>query len=452
MTKQSGNFLLQALLVLGLLILFMPFLSKKILSRDADVLMRISVQQLENLAIVTKHYVSENISDIPYNTTVVSGDKITELLIPYGLQHGFMAKTALGQDISIVMIKNEQNDASINLVASGGGLSDIKRANLVRKLGLYAKVSGNDIVINIPIENSMSDIVKRNEVDLDNAVFYTYLDMGDFNVNNAKTLFARSGEFNVAEIAYLNVLGVEAGRKEKNKIDEMFADRVIFQNRLGDSALSLTGGTLYAHDMYTQTISDYGNAGAITSTNASVYDFSMTAGSKSFTGPANWQVHGNLVADNITFNVERLDVGSYINTARGQDVYVYTDDLKYSSQSGVTTDIIRASNITLRDQTSYSLSDGGSGRVIIDIRPAGTSVLPDVFLNDINNDSLQILSEPSKSSDSVESCDKIISEYDVTYNVHSLSQYIICQYIYWQRLENRIDIKQCLLAGNNDCE
>jgi hypothetical protein len=40
---------------------------------------------------------------------------------------------------------------------------------------------------------------------------------------------------------------------------------------------------------------------------------------------------------------------------------------------------------------------------------------------------------------------------DGVYNDQSLSQYIICQFVYWHRLEKRIDIKQCLLSGKGGC-
>ena len=91
--------------------------------------------------------------------------------------------------------------------------------------------------------------------------------------------------------------------------------------------------------------------------------------------------------------------------------------------------------------------------VILDIRPAGTSVLPDILLDAINNDGFEIINRVSEDDDKVLGCRDIISRLDntVRYNAKSLSQYIICQYVFWQRLEKRIDIKQCLLEGRSDC-
>ena len=54
-------------------------------------------------------------------------------------------------------------------------------------------------------------------------------------------------------------------------------------------------------------------------------------------------------------------------------------------------------------------------------------------------------------SDKTVSCKTIISELNGVYNNKSLVQNIICQYVFWQRLESRINIKQCLMSGKSDC-
>ena len=144
-------------------------------------------------------------------------------------------------------------------------------------------------------------------------------------------------------------------------------------------------------------------------------------------------------------------IDSFIKASRGQDVYINANTLEYNANSGIETSTIHTSNITLRDQTSDSLSRGGSGAVVLDIRPAGTSLLPDAYVSTIDNTGFEILATPSADDSKTVSCRAIISSLDGVYNQHSLAQYIICQYVYWQRLEKRIDIKQCLLAGNSGC-
>ncbi|MEE1029702.1 MAG: hypothetical protein UIC65_01625, partial [Alphaproteobacteria bacterium] len=171
----------------------------------------------------------------------------------------------------------------------------------------------------------------------------------------------------------------------------------------------------------------------------------------SFTGPANWDIRGSVVTNNINFSAERLDISSYLMTTRGQDVYIDEDTLTYNTKSGIETGILYASNITVRDQTSNALNNGQTGAVILDIRPAGTSLLPDVLVSDINNDMFKIIKNTKADDNATIDCKSIINDLDGVYNKQSLSQYLICQYVYWQRLEKRIDIKQCLMAGGSGC-
>jgi len=147
-----------------------------------------------------------------------------------------------------------------------------------------------------------------------------------------------------------------------------------------------------------------------------------------------------------------LDVNSFINVTRGQDVFVDSNTLTYSSTSGIDTDYIYASNITLRDQTSDGLSRGADGAAILDIRPAGTSLLPDALVDTINNGAFSIIANPNQDDDKTVDCKSIIAGLGNTYNQKSLAQYIVCQYVFWQRLEHRIDIKQCLIGGGSDCK
>ena len=146
-----------------------------------------------------------------------------------------------------------------------------------------------------------------------------------------------------------------------------------------------------------------------------------------------------------------MDVSSYINVSRGQDVFINPDDLEYSSRSGIEADTVIASNITMRDQTSDALSGGDSGAVILDVRPAGTSYLPDAIVNSVDNGAFEIIAAPDDESGKTVDCKAVIAELDGVYNQRSLSQYIICQYVFWQRLEQRINILQCLQDGRDGC-
>jgi hypothetical protein len=191
--------------------------------------------------------------------------------------------------------------------------------------------------------------------------------------------------------------------------------------------------------------------GGFESNVASVYEFSMAEGKTGFVGPSDWLIRGSVTSDNFSFITDRLDIGAYLDASRGQDVYIDSNTLQYNSKMGVNVKNIYAANISLRDQTSYGLLNGLTGPLLIDIRPAGTSVLPDVNVDTINNDFFKIIADPKDTDGKTISCRDVISELKGTYNSKSLAQNIICQYVFWQRLESRINIKQCLNEGRNDC-
>ena len=453
MSRQNGNFLLQALLALALIFSFIPFFAGLLASRDLDSQMYAATQKVEVAQTAAQIFVRENANDLPYNTTKVSGNTFSDLLESYGLPLGFVPRTALGQDISLVINKTPLA-VTAYLELSGGDLSPLQLAELARRIGFYASVSGDIITVGLALDAVYSDVVRRNESDLNNSAFLTDLDMGGYTLDNGGEIFARRGEFETAQIGTLSVFGVENGRNTRNNIESMAANLAVFQSSLGESALSLTRGALHVNNISARTLSQFGDTGNFTSNAASAYDFAMTAGRTSFYGPLDWTVGGDVISENINFSVERLDIDSYIDASRGQDVYIDPDELEVSSRTGIEAGTVIASNITMRDQTSDALNSGETGLVILDIRPSGTSVLPDVLLDGINNDAFEILAEPTSDSDKTESCRDVIAQLDnrVRYNAKSLSQYLVCQYIYWQRLEQRIDMKQCLLEGGTNCD
>ena len=450
MQRQSGNFLLQALLSLTLIFAFVPYFATRLAARDMDSQMHAASRQIESAQTAARIFIRETASELPYDVSVISGNAFADTLEPYGLPLGFVPRTALGQDISLVINKTPLA-VSAYLKLSGGGLSQLELAELARRIGFYASADGDGIIVGLALDDVYSDIVRRNETNLDNSAFFTDLDMGGFVFDNAGNVMARHGEFDSAEFGTLSVVGTESGRKQKNDIKSILTDKAVFQTKTGESALSLTRGGLVVEMVNAKTVSRYGDTGNLTAGAASVYDFAMTAGRTSFTGPSKWNVRGSVITDKINFSIERLEVDSFINAARGQDVYINPDDLEYSTRSGIEVNSIAASNITVRDQTSDALSHGETGAVILDIRPAGTSVMPDVLVNGIDNNAIAIIAAPGDNDGKTVDCKSIINKYDGRYNQKSLAQYIICQYVYWQRLEKRINIKKCLLDGKSGC-
>ena len=450
MKQERGNFLMQALLAMGVIFAFVPFLAQKVLDRTVDSKMYAATRQIENAQTAAKIFIRENSKNINYNTTIVSGNDFADLLEPYGLPLGFVPRTPLGQDIALV-IQKSPTEIYAYLELSGGKLSALERSELARRIGFYATTTDGGINVGIELGDIYSDVVRRNEPNIDNSGFLSDLDMGGFSLNNGGNLFSISGQFDSAKFNTLSITGQESGRKERNKITKIDTVKAVFQSKTGESALSINRGSLIADSLNAKTISMYGDTGNLTAEDISVYELSMTAGHTSFAGPSDWLVHGNVKTTNINLSVERLDVSSYLNATRGQEVYIDDEDLSYNSKSGIETNIIYTSNITVRDQTSNALLDGRSGAVILDIRPGGTTMLPDAYVSDVNNGAFKIIQDPLSDNGNTVDCKSIIEKFEGVYNDKSLSQYLICQYVFWQRLEKRINAKQCLMSGQDGC-
>lgn len=450
-THQSGNFLLQALLALTCIFAFMPFVATRLATRDTAAQMYASTRQIDIAHTAARIFVRENANALAYNQTVFSGNNFVDTLEPYGLPLGFVPRTAMGQNISLVVDKDATN-VSAYLKMTGGDMSGVQLAEMARRIGFYASVDNGDLIVGIALDDAYSDVVRRNDIDLDSGAFLADLNMGGYSVENIGGIVMRRGEFETGEFTTLSLVGTENGRKVKNAIKTINTDKSVFQSADGTSALSLTRGSLSVASVDARTVAAFGDTGNFTARSAATYDFAMTAGRTSFTGPNEWNVHGNVVSDKINFSVERLEISSFLNASRGQDVYINTDTLEYSANSGIQVGSIATSNITMRDQTSDALSQGQTGAVILDIRPAGTSILPDILVNGIDNAAFAIIASPSRDSADTIDCRSVISSTDSSYNAKSLAQYVVCQYMYWVRLEQRIDIKQCLLDGKSDCE
>ncbi len=451
MQNQRGNFLLQALLALTLIFAFVPFVVNQMAARDIDAQMYAATRQIETAQTAARIFVRERAADLPFETTVISGRDFSDVLEPYGLPLGFLPRTSLGQDIALVVNRDASN-VSAYLEITGGNLTAVQRAELMRRVGFYASSDKDVIFVGLALDDMYSDIVRRNESNLDNGAFLVDLDMDAFSLDGIADGFARRGEFDTAEAGTLSIVGVENGRDEKNEISAIDANKTVFQSKTGESALALTRGTMLVGSVDARSVARFGDTGNFTSNAASVYNFSMTAGRTAFTGPSRWDIMGNVVSDKVNFTVERLEIKSSLNASRGQDVYINPDELEYSSRSGIDTDYISASNITLRDQTSDALAEGASGAVVLDIRPAGTSLLPDALVDDISNKQFAIIKNPSDDTGDTVDCESVIKEINGAYNDKSLADYLVCQYVYWQRLEQRIDILQCMMNGGTNCE
>ncbi len=412
--------------------------------------MNSAVKQIEMAQTAAKIYINENLDDINFETTTISENSFSDTLEPYGLPLGFIPKTSFDQDLSLIIEKDETQIFAY-IQAAGGDLTENELAQMARRIGFYGYYENGNVYAIVPLSEVFQDLVPLKDKNITNSGFLTDLNMGGFDIDNTSSLIARNAEVETVEIRNFSLLGVETKFDERNSFDSIKTNSVVFQSDQGETALTINSGVLQTEFLTAKNISEFGSASNLLAENTAVYDFTLTAGSSSFNGPANWDVRGDVLASKVSFSTERLEITSFIDASGGQDVFISPDTLEYTSQSGISVGNLYAANITMRDQTSAAILQGQSGAVILDIRVGGTSILPDANISTINNDSIEILKSPLDDSSDTISCADAITSYGGLYNSKSLSQYIICQYLFWQALEERINAKECLITGGSNC-
>ena len=478
MSEQSrGNFLLQALLAIALVMAFMPMLAQKMATRKSDLGMSVAAQHINSAARAAREFARFSKDNIKYGAASFADEQFSDLLEPFGLPLGFIPRTNQGQKISLTVAKNDRDEVLTLIVVRGGNLSAPRKKELMARIGPNAADSGKDGILRgiggweknlndfkikprpdalyvlAPADDDFSELIRRNAPDPERNRFHTDLDMGGFAIKGASFFSAKNAELDFADFGALAISGSSVDRRFKNKIEVLSVGRATFGSRDGDGALNVSRGDLSAKLVSANSIFRYGALGNIEAGSASLNSLSMAAGRVGFTGSYDWDVGGDVILNNVSLNTERLEISGFINASRGQDVFIDQYELAYSAKSGIEARTVSAAYLTLRDQISSSLAIGGTGAIILDIRPADVSVLPDVLLDTINNDEIRILKNPESDDDSTIGCRDIIPGLPgmPPYNQKSVAQNIVCQYIFWQRLERRINIKQCLLEGKGKC-
>jgi hypothetical protein len=470
--NQQGNFLLQALLAIALIMAFMPFLASKLAQRKNDSNMSAVATHVNDAATAAREFIRANKDSIAYGRRDISGDALFDLLEPFGLPIGFIPTTAMEQKISLTISKNNKDILAL-VMLKGGDFSHTRRAQLMTRIGPNAATADKDgalhgvggwernlkdfdikpdenaIYILIPADDDFSELVRRNSSDPARNKFHTNLSMGGFSIKGINSLTAKNAEVDNANFGTLSIIGSSDDRRFKNKIGLLYAGRAVFQTRDAANALNIARGDMIAKSVSAQSLFKYGMPGSVAADQVSVNSISMSVGRSGFSGMYDWDVRGDTILNNVSIDTELLEVRGFINASRGQDVFIDEGELTYSTNSGISAGIITAAFITLRDQVSSALLSGDNGAVILDIRPAGVSVLPDMLLDTINNDEFKILKNPDANDDAVVDCKSIISSLPgaPSYDKKSVSQNIICQYVFWHRLEQRINLKQCRIRG-----
>lgn len=429
MNNQRGNFLLQTLLALSLITAFMPFFTSKIISRDKTIKIVALVNQIDSIELVSRRYIKENINNFEFKTYLLSGNDFIDIMESYGMPLGFIPKTNFNQDISLLIKKDD--DISAYLKLSGGNLNNLEKSQLKNSISnQYQEKENGDIYITIPIDEEYSDIV--NKVEKNNSFFMSDLNMGEFSIENIKNIITENIETSSLESNLIKILNLD----KNSLLNKIQTNIAIFKNKNGKSPLNIIQGTLNIDNLNTVSISKYGDSGNLTARNISAFELSMEPEKTSFSIPLNTYIKGNLISNNINYKINKLIIKSSLSVINKPTFEDYKNiDKKY----GIDAEIISTSNITLRKQTSSYLKNNSNAEILFDIRPASVSFMKDINIATINNDFKVI--QNNGNIYSTEHCSSVIKKLNINYNNNSLSQNIICQYIFWRNLEERINIK-----------
>ena len=239
MRAQNGNFLLQALLAISLLFIFIPVLTRRLIVNDTDAKMYSAVHHIDTAQTAARIFIRENVDTLSYGKTTIRGNDFADVLEPYGLPLGYIPRTSFGQDIYLVVDKDETG-VSGALMVDGGDLTGIQIAEMVRRIGFYAERTTTGLMIGVPLNTLYQDVVRRNEPDITNSAFLTDLYMTGFSIDNVNKIIGHNVVANTASFDTLDITGNESERNSKNKIKILNSDKSIFQSKSGASALATT--------------------------------------------------------------------------------------------------------------------------------------------------------------------------------------------------------------------
>ena len=421
--------MLQALLALALVIAFLPVLANKTFFRNLN---------RENVAIeaqimsawdAARAYVYEEYDNFPDGIKILSDEDFSNALEPFGLPLGFIPVTPLGQKISLIISKEDKDFLAI-LVVSGGNLSLLRKTEIMTRIGFWAAVidekkslvgktggwelkllpnklelDPDDILIRVPEDVEFSELVSKSAKNPEKNMFHTNLLMDGNNLNSVGLL---SGNF--GEIKNISASDFVLSGNKANKIGKVSVGNVWFSSDDGNP-LTITRSDFRTGIFSASSIANYGNTPSLTAGKLKIHDFNMTAGRVNFSGPKIWEIKTSADFTNIVITTERLTLSSFIDASRGQDVFLSSDSSSVETQagSGINVEVLKTDNIILRDQISSDLLAGGTGASLLEIRPAGTSSLPDILLDGLNNNYLKIPLAAIDNTGKIETCASIIS-------------------------------------------
>ena len=255
-------------------------------------------------------------------------------------------------------MKNESEILSL-IILHNGDLSEVKRRELISRIGPNAATSDKDgvlqgvggwnknlkdygikpdisaIYVLVSTDDDFSELVRRKTDDPDRSKFYTDLNMGNFSIKNITSLVSKNADLNNGNFNTLSIVGSSDNRRFKNKINYLTSDRAVFQSNNGDNPLNIYRGNLKTNSLSGRYLFKYGLPGYVYVNTALINSLSMSVGRTGFYGMYDWNVHSDVILNNISIDTEHIEINGFINASRGQDVFIDEYELTYATKSGI---------------------------------------------------------------------------------------------------------------------
>lgn len=433
MQKQSGNFLLQALLGLTLVFAFLPFFAGKLASRDMTAKLYSVKELVDTAQTAARIYLTEVKDDLPYPAVYVyseapnSNHNFLSTLTKYGLPLGFNPKTIFNQYIDFVIEKNQDAEGQpiINayLKIPQENMTKMQLAELTRMIGVYAIRNNSTIKVYVPIkeEAEYQEVVLRQEPENANG-FQVDLDMGFNSISGFSQL----------------TVGTEDNGGVGDVNESQFTN-LIFPNQVTIGGLNVLGKATYKKGLETSgkitvrnLLDNVGAVGKIKemyTSEANVGDFYTTP--TATISAANWHIKSEVYAPSLSVASKYAKFGDVNVLAISNDPENFNIETKK----------IYVSTVEKRNSAEQY-------QPISNANPSDVMELDDLLANDINWAGMLIIKNKYSNVAGTETCGTALGGINVgDISESSLVGMILCKYIFLERLERRIKAFNAFVSG-----
>lgn len=457
--KQSGNFLLQALLALTLMFAFLPFLAGKLSSRDMTTKLLSVKETIDTLQTAARIYLREQKNNLYIGSQTFTGPVLTKKLEPYGLPMGFSKKTIFNQEFSFQYNKASSDEINAHIILSPGNITKMQAAELVRMIGPMA-IKGDDQSIHIAVPVTAfeySNVVYRDMAKYNDVPFSTTLNMNGNNIIRIETIdnteiggtkcetkpdypcyvSTNSANFSHPAGGSLNIKDVSA------LLDSSLSSSFNLTLAEGKTSATFLNGLVVDGNLKIHNLSNVKEFKDVATLSAYDADINILTASNATVVAKNWDIAG-------TASILGVNFGS--NTEKGRIDLLKLDGAKIASGGNVVVDRLIPGTVYTCDN-DFSSTVGCNKVLVKNTDPSKTLEFEDMKIGSLSQ--IAVIAKPYMAgqlvdNDGLEDCNKALKTIfgdDYTYDSKSVKDNILCRYLILERWEMRLLYLYCWNKG-----